>query len=176
MKRLDTGADALALLRELGVSPRLLRHHELVLEAAVALTDALARKLGARFDAGLVHVGAALHDVGKFLHPDELHEPGHAHEQAGRKLLIEHRVPEHVARFCVTHASWDQPTLALEDLLVALADKLWKGKRVAALEQLVIDRLSRQLELPAWRVFEVADAVFEAVAEPAESRLARSLA
>lgn len=174
-RKLETGADALALLRELNVSTRLLRHHELVLEAAVALTDALARKLGVRFDAGLVQVGAALHDVGKLRHPDELNEPGHAHEQTGRTLLIEHRVPEHVARFCVTHASWDEPTLALEDLLVALADKLWKGKRVAELEQLVIGRLSRQLDLPAWRVFEVADAVFEAVAEPAEDRLARSL-
>src|SRR5690349_10343281 len=74
-RKLETGADALALLRELGGSPRLLRHHELVLEAAVAITDALARKLGARFDAGLVQVGAALHDVGKLVHPDELHEP-----------------------------------------------------------------------------------------------------
>jgi hypothetical protein len=175
-RKLETGADALALLVELGVSPRLLRHHELVLEAALALTDGLARKLGARFfDAGLVHVGAALHDVGKLLHPDELREPGHAHEPAGRALLIEHHVAEHVARFCMTHASWDAPTLALEDLLVALADKLWKGKRVSKLEQLVVDRLAYGLGLPAWRVFELADAVFESVAEPSGDRLARSM-
>lgn len=174
-RKLETGADALALLVELGVSPRLLRHHELVLEAAIALTDGLARKLGASFDAGLVHVGAALHDVGKLLHPDELREPGHAHEAAGQALLIQHRVAEHVARFCVTHASWDAPALALEDLLVALADKLWKGKRVPKLEQLVIDRLADGLTLPAWRVFELADGVFESVAEPAEDRLARSI-
>ncbi|PRQ02574.1 hypothetical protein ENSA5_22190 [Enhygromyxa salina] len=171
---LETGADALALLVELGVSPRLLRHHELVLEAAVELTDGLARRLGARFDAGEVQIGAALHDVGKLVHPGELSGPGHEHEEAGRALLIDARVPEHLARFCVTHASWDEPTLAIEDLLTALADKLWKGKRVAQLERRVIDHLAHQLELPSWRVFDVADAVFEAVAAGADDRLGRS--
>jgi hypothetical protein len=122
-----------------------------------------------------VHLGAALHDVGKLLYPDEMREPGHAHEQAGQALLIEHHVAEHVARFCITHASWDEPTLALEDLLVALADKLWKGKRVEKLEQLVVARLAYGLELPPWRVFELADTVFESVAEPASDRLARSM-
>jgi hypothetical protein len=172
--KLETGADALALLAELEVPPRLLRHHELVLEAAIELCDGLARRLGARFDAGEVQVGAALHDVGKLRHPEELSGPGHAHEAAGRALLLEQRVPEHLARFCTTHASWDQPTLAIEDLLVALADKLWKGKRLAALERRVVERFSHQLDLPAWKVFELADAVFESVASKADERLAAS--
>ncbi len=173
-RTLETGADALALLVEFEVPPRLLRHHELVLEAARELTDGLARRVGVRFDAGVVHVGAALHDVGKLPHPQELRGPGHEHEQAGRALLIARRVPEHLARFCVTHGSWREPTLAIEDLLVALADKLWKGKRVAELEQLVIDRFAHQRDLPRWRVFELADAVFESVAASADERLARS--
>ncbi|KIG14701.1 hypothetical protein DB30_06427 [Enhygromyxa salina] len=173
--KLETGADALALLAELEVPARLLRHHELVLEAAIELTDALARRLGARFDAGEIQIGAALHDVGKLVHPSELRGPGHAHEQAGQALLIERRVPEHLARFCITHASWDQASLALEDLLVALADKLWKGKRVAALEGRVIELLAHQLEQPRWRVFELADHIFEGVAAGADDRLRRSV-
>ena len=174
-RRLQTGNDALALLAELEVPARLLRHHELVLEAARELTDGLARRLGARFDAGEVHVGAALHDVGKLQHPAELRGPGHAHEPAGRALLIARGVPEHLARFCTTHASWDDPLLGLEDLLVALADKLWKGKRVAELEQRVVSHLAHQLALPTWRVFEVADGVFESIAARGEESLARSL-
>lgn len=172
--KLETGADALALLTDLQVAPRLQRHHELVLEAAIMLTDNLARRLGARFNAGEVQIGAALHDVGKHLHPAELSGPGHAHEQAGRSLLLERGVPEHLARFCVTHASWDQPTLALEDLLVALADKLWKGKRVVELEARVVQHLAHQLDQARWRVFELADAVFEGVADGADERLRRS--
>ena len=35
---------------------------------------------------------------------------------------------EDLARFCVTHARWESDGIGLEDLLVALADKLWKGK------------------------------------------------
>jgi len=176
MARLETGADALALLTELGASPHLVRHHELVLEAALLLTDKLRRELGLEFDAGLVHIGAALHDVGKISHPAELSAPGHAHERSGRALLLAARVPERLARFCVTHASWGEPELALEDLLVALADKLWKGKRIAALEQRVLEHIAASLELPAWRAFELADTVFEAIAADAEQRLARSVA
>lgn len=153
--KLETGADALALLADLQVAPRLFRHHELVLEAAIMLTDNLARRLGARFNAGEVQIGAALHG-------------------APRSLLLERGVPEHLARFCVTHASWDQPTLALEDLLVALADKLWKGKRVVELEARVIQHLAHQLDQARWRVFELADAVFEGVADGADDRLRRS--
>ncbi|PRQ03788.1 HD domain-containing protein [Enhygromyxa salina] len=173
--RLETGTDALALLVDLQVPARLLRHHELVLEAAIELTDALARKLGARFDAGEIQIGAALHDVGKLVHPAELSGPGHAHELAGRALLIDRRVPEHLARFCITHANWSSPSLALEDLLVALADKLWKGKRVIELEDRVIEHLAHQTAQPRWRVFEIADAVFERVAAGADSRLRRSV-
>ncbi|NVB42757.1 HD domain-containing protein [Pseudenhygromyxa sp. WMMC2535] len=171
-----TGADALAFLVELGVSAHLVRHHELVLEAAVELCDGLRRRLGARFDAGAVQIGAALHDAGKIEHPAELSGPGSAHEAAGRELLLAHGLPEHLARFCVTHGDWRAAphTRSLEDLLVALADKLWKGKRQTELEALVLERLVAQLDLPKWRVFEIADGVFEAVAARGDDRLARS--
>ncbi len=188
-----TGTEALALLAALGASPPLIRHHELVLEAAIALTDGLARRLGARFDAAEVQIGAALHDVGKLLAPRELGEPGSSHEQLGRSLLIERGVPEHLARFCVTHGAWRGPTphtslgpsaegrvaetrstLALEDLLVALADKLWKGRRVEVLEDAVLTRLAYQVDQARWRVFEISDGIYAEIAAGGPERLARS--
>jgi len=182
------------VLAALGASPRLIRHHELVLEAAIALTDGLARRLGARFDAAEVQIGAALHDVGKLLAPRELGEPGSSHEQLGRSLLIERGIPDHLARFCVTHGAWRAPTphgaslgrstegrvaetrgpLALEDLLVALADKLWKGRRVEALEDAVLTRLAHQVDLARWRVFEISDGIYAEIAAGGPERLVRS--
>lgn len=163
---------ALALLDELGAPPRLLRHHELVVEAARAILDGLGA-LASGVDTRLVLVGAAIHDAGKIVHPNEMNGPGNQHEPEGRALLTEHGVGE-AARFCVTHAQWEHADVELEDLLVALADKLWKGKRVAELERRVVERLAAGQSF--WDVFVRADAVFERVAAGADDRLARSLA
>ncbi|MBA3463451.1 MAG: HD domain-containing protein [Deltaproteobacteria bacterium] len=136
-ERRMTPAASLQLLAELGASPWLVRHHELVLEAATLLCEGLRIELAASFDPQAVLVGAALHDAGKVVHPEEMSEPGSRHESAGQSLLLSHGVPAAIARFCVTHAAWDGPSTTLEALLVALADKLWKGKRVDALERRV---------------------------------------
>src|ERR1041385_3970231 len=61
----------MALLREIGVPPRLYRHAELVGEAADLLLAGLQR-FRVQVDEEYVHVGAALHDAGKALHPSEL--------------------------------------------------------------------------------------------------------
>lgn len=156
--------EALALLEKLGATPWLIRHHELVLEAAQILCVRFRGELGMVFDERLVLLGAALHDAGKILHPGEMRGPGHAHEAAGQELLIANGVPEDVARFCVTHAEWED--CALEDKLVALADKLWKGKRVDALEFSICGS--------DWNRFNHFDAICEAIAEGADDRLSRS--
>jgi len=149
------------------------RHHALVAEAAQQILDDLG-DLARGVDRELVLVGAALHDAGKILHPNEMHGPGHRHEPDGRALLNDHGVGE-PARFCVTHAQWDAPDVELEDLLVALADKLWKGKRVAELERRVVERLGDRAGQSFWDAFLLADGVFERVAGGADDRLARSL-
>lgn len=164
--------DALALLERLGAPPRLLRHHGLVVEAANELVVGLER-FAAHFDAHEVLLGAALHDAGKILHPHELDGPGNRHELDGRALLTEQGLGA-LARFCVTHAQWDDDTVALEDLLVALADKLWKGKRTPALEQRVIAQLAARSGLAAWEVFTLVDERFELVASRGHERLGRS--
>jgi HD domain-containing protein len=161
--------DALDLLRSLGAVPWLVRHHELVIEAAGLLVAGLS---GVRFDRGAVLIGAALHDAGKIVEPEEMSAPGHRHEQAGQDLLISHGVPAELARFCVTHAAWEGGTL--EDQLVALADKVWKGKRDETLERHVVDQIAAVTGDDRWEVFSRVDSLCEAIAADGDERLARS--
>ncbi|MGB1016503.1 MAG: phosphohydrolase, partial [Nannocystaceae bacterium] len=64
--------------------------------------------------------------------------------------------------------------LALEDLLVALADKLWKGKRVSKLEQRCIKKLAEVSGEAFWDTYLEADEAFERVAGRGVDRLVRS--
>jgi HD domain len=146
----------------------------LVLEAAVLLCDRVQADFGLQFDRDRVLVGAAAHDAGKIVHPEEMTAPGHLHERAGERLLLAHGVPAAVARFCITHAMWDAPDVSVEDLLVALADKLWKGKREDDLERRVADAIKRETNREAWKTFDVLDAICESIAAGGPERLARS--
>jgi putative nucleotidyltransferase with HDIG domain len=166
-----TPRQALDMLADLGASPWLVRHHELVLEAAILICD---RLTGVVFDREAVLAGAALHDAGKIVHPAEMSVAGNKHEAAGRELLRTRGVPDHLARFCVTHAAWDAPACTLEDRLVALADKLWKGKRDPALEQRLVEEIAVATRAEPWEVFDRFDAICEAIAADGPQRLARS--
>lgn len=166
---------ALDLLGVLGASPWLVRHHELVLEAAVLICDQLARSWPLPFDRAAVLAGAALHDAGKIVHAEEMSAPGSEHEAAGRELLLGRGVPAGLARFCVTHAAWGAPDCTIEDRLVALADKLWKGKRAGELEQRLVEDIGATIGEEAWAVFDRFDALCESVAANGPERLARSV-
>jgi hypothetical protein len=167
-------AEARQLLIELGAPPWLVRHHDLVVEAMQLLADRLTAQLGLAFDRELTLVGAGIHDVGKVLYPEEMIAPGHQHEPAGQQLLLTQGVPARVARFCVTHAAWDDDACAIEDLLVALADKLWKGKREEPLERRVMAVIGRLTHREPWEIFDSLDAICEAIAADGADRLARS--
>jgi hypothetical protein len=169
-----TSVRALRLLADLGASAWLVRHHELVLEAAVLLCDRVRDRFRLTFDRERVTIGAAIHDVGKIVHPEEMSNPGHQHELAGERLLLDNGVPAIIARVCVTHASWDGADVSIEDLLVALADKLWKGKREAELERRVVDAIAREAKREVWAVFDVLDSICDAIAADGPQRLARS--
>lgn len=166
-----TVEEALLLLRSLGATAWLVRHHELVAEAARELVEGLGGAL--RFDTPAVLVGAALHDAGKVLYPAEMSGPGSEHETAGEALLLDRGVSPTLARFCRTHPDPARPGAGLEDLLVALADKLWKGKRIADLEALLAAELEAQ-GCERWRAFALVDDLCERIADGGEGRLARS--
>ena len=169
-----TPTAALQLLASLGAPPWLIRHHELVLEAAELLCGGIAGEIGIELDRERVLAGAALHDAGKIEHPAEMREPGHAHESAGRALLLRAGVSADVSRFCTTHAAWDAPDSTIEDLLVALADKLWKGKRDQALEERVAEACARLTGRERWAVFAKLDEICESIAANGPDRLSRS--
>ncbi|ALG15496.1 phosphohydrolase [Kibdelosporangium phytohabitans] len=160
---------AAALLESLGAPSRLTAHLHVVHDVACHLLDWLeVRYPSVAVDREAVQFGAATHDIGKVLYPAELSSPGAQHEWAGHQLLLEHGVEERLARFARTHASWTEPGIELEDLLVSLADKIWKAKRVPDLENLVVDRLPGE----PWEVFLALDEVLDRLAVDAHWRIA----
>ncbi|MBV1848723.1 HD domain-containing protein [Catellatospora tritici] len=164
-------AIAADLLRTLDAPPRLAAHLRLVHDVAWRLTAELTRRCPAlAYDRDAVLFGAATHDIGKTTHPDELAGPGHEHERAGARLLEAHGVLPGLARFAASHAHWDQGSTT-EDLLVSVADKVWKGKRVADLEQLLADRVTAA-GTDRWEAFLLVDALLERIAAGADERLA----
>jgi hypothetical protein len=166
-------SDAYRLLRELGAPERLLVHVQLVGEAAERLMQVYA-ELGIDFDASLIELGVAVHDAGKIQYPEELNAPGAKHEPAGEALLLAHGVQPEVARCCVSHAKWQDAGVSFEERSVALADKLWKGKREEALELCIVDEVAFKLHVGRWDVFTQLDGAFEEIAAGGTGRLERS--
>lgn len=161
------------LLRDLAAPPRLGAHLRAVHEVAWELVDWVEiRYRGLWFDREAVLFGAATHDIGKILHPEELSGPGSAHELAGFELLAAHGFDEKSARFARTHSSWTAAEVETEDLLVSLADKIWKAKRVPELEELIVQRLATAEGQPSWQVFMALDDELDRIAAHADHRLA----
>jgi HD superfamily phosphodiesterase len=164
---------AAALLEALEAPPRLAAHLRAVHDVAAQLVDWVeGRCPGLSVDREAVLFGAATHDIGKTVHTDELTGPGSSHEEAGRELLVAHGITPDLARFAATHASWSDPALALEDLLVSTADKVWKNKRVAKLEDLVVARLAEATGRQPWEEFLALDDLLGRIGDGAERRLA----
>ncbi len=72
------------LLESLDAPPRLGAHLRAVHDVACELVDWVATNYGGvEVDRVAVLFGAATHDIGKVVHPEELSGPGSAHEQDG---------------------------------------------------------------------------------------------
>lgn len=161
------------LLIALPTPPRLAAHLRAVHDVAARLLAWLDREYPIlTVDHDAVLFGAATHDIGKVEHPEELSGPGAAHEPAGHQLLLRHGVAENLARFALTHAQWDRDDASTEELLVTLADKVWKGKRVDDLEQRVVRRLAAAGAQQQWEAFLHLDDALTRIAEDADARLA----
>ncbi|WP_433366612.1 phosphohydrolase [Actinoplanes sp. CA-142083] len=164
---------AAELLRRLSASPRLVAHLRLVHDVAFRLTEWLAHAHPAvLFDREAVLFGAATHDIGKARVAEELSAPGSRHEQLGEQLLLAEGVSPRLARFAATHASWHADGVEMDDLLISLADKVWKAKRVPDLEQLVVDRLAVASAVEPWAAFMSLDDCLDRLAAGADERLA----
>lgn len=160
----------LNLQAELGASERLLAHHKVVAGVAEQIADKLL-ELEINLDKTQIVAMAAIHDIGKIEAPQELSESGTQHEQLGFELARENEIPEVIAEACIFHGSEDYASLSLEGLMVILADKLWKGKRIEALENHVTKRVSKLLESDYWIIFLELDSCFEGIADKGHERL-----
>lgn len=157
----------------LDAPPRLVAHLTVVHDAASEIIEGLAERFpGLDVDSEAVLFGAATHDLGKVLHPKELTGPGNRHEEDGPRLLEQHGIDPRLARFARTHGAWSQDELPLEDLLVALADCVWKGQRLEPLEEKVVGRIAERTGKEPWEVFEKLDSLLEQVASRGDERLA----
>lgn len=155
--------DIYSLLKSQQAPDRLIKHHQLVVEAAEEIVSGLKKSFpNLNCNYQQVLIGSAIHDAGKIFFPNEISGSGNDHELAGEKHLLQLGIPLHIARFCRTHAHWQDANNTLEDLLVALADTLWKGCRNEELENdelenLVITKISSSVSEDFWDIFMIAD-------------------
>lgn len=151
-------------------SPLLIGHltlvHDVSRQLLKLLRDAVPEL---QIDSNLTCYGAAVHDIGKVRVPEELHGPGKKHEQLGYDLLLGLALSYEEARFCLTHGNWESNfSLPIEDLLVALADNIWCGRRDSKLEL----RIARLLPGENWASSILLDEIIEPIAARGEERLA----
>jgi len=144
-----SAADARSLLADLGAPPHLLRHVEPVGEAAEALVASF-HEHRVHLDDVFVRVSVVLHDASKIVYSGELKEPGDEHEPAGERLRT---MP-----------------VELEELVIALADKLWKGVRAPDLEERVLHDAATRSGRPFWDLIVPFGSCFESVAEGSPGR------
>lgn len=88
-----------AILQENSAPPRLVAHltlvHDVAFKLVALLQDCFPQLV---LDRDSVLFGAATHNIGKVLHPEELTSPGNKHELAGTALLRKLGVPKELAR------------------------------------------------------------------------------
>ena len=159
------------IFSELSVPPRLYVHSLLVYDVANKLIEAITGTWNnLNIDENLVFFGAAIHDIGKCIHTNELSEKGHKHEQEGTNLLISLGVPEEKAKFAAVHATWSKKS-TIEELVVSLADKIWKGSRIQDLEDLLIEKIASEIKTEHWEIFSLLDSIIENITKDADKRL-----
>lgn len=169
----DLPESASNLLKRVSAPPRLVTHLTLVHDVACKIVENVQMAFpDFSFEPEWVKFGAATHDIGKAIFPEELSVSGTRHERKGEQLLLSFGIDSELARFARTHAEWPlEPDPTVEDLLVALADSVWKGKRDEKLESLLIPRISEQTGLESWAVFELLDAFLTEIASDADHRI-----
>jgi hypothetical protein len=163
MPSLNLPTEALRLCRELNAPHRLIEHLRLVHCVAFHLLEAFEVHFpNIVIDKEAVLFGAATHDLGKVVHPEELSCPGERHAEVGPALLVEHGISVELARFAGHHSRCDSGS-SLEEMLVGLADATAVGKRNDKLESLVVGRLVESTEMEPWEAFSVLDEILQSL-------------
>ncbi len=148
------------------------RHLILVYNVSKVLTKKILYEFpNLRLNEDEILFGAATHDIGKIIEKKELREKGNIHEETGYKILIDYGINENLARFTITHGSWENENLRIEDLIVSLADKIWKGQRIDKLEEKLIKEISTLINLDYWDTYLKLDSIISEIIIGADKRL-----
>jgi len=160
------------LLEKLNSPERLKRHLQIVHSTAYKLLT-LIRHEWPKIDLNeeLILFGAGTHDIGKTEITIELIERGKKHELKGKQILLELGYTENESRFAQTHGNWKEENITFEDLLVSLADKIWKGKRIEELEEKIGRALSDKLRIDYLEVYSALDKILEQLSYGADERI-----
>ena len=160
-------------LSSYNLPPRLVAHLILVHDVAAQIVDFMTINWPSmKMDTEPILIGAGWHDIGKTTFPEEISAPGHEHEKAGLMLLTNAGIDMRLARFALTHGTWaTDDRIMLEDLVVALADTCWKGKRDTLLEQRIQEILISAGPGTKWDVFLILDNAIESITSDASLRL-----
>ena len=162
----------LEIFERLKMPPRLLAHLTLVHDAEKRLLKEIATAFPkVKIDKELALFGAATHDIGKCVCKNELTQPGREHEAQGQKLLLSLGASPQMAAFAKNHSTWSERS-TIESLLVSLADKIWKGSRVAELEDLAASKIFQASALEKWEAYLLLDDIIQKIASDADKRLA----
>lgn len=160
------------LLSKLDAPDRLKKHLQLVHAVTNELLSHIQQKWPEMtLDKELVLFGASTHDIGKSKVQSELFESGKKHEAIGHEMLLTLGFSEEQSRFAFTHGNWEEENLPLEDLLVSLSDKIWKGKRIDLLEEKVTQKISEKTETEFWEVYGSLDEIVSRVCVESDQRL-----
>lgn len=89
----------------------------------------------------------------------------------GYKILIDYGIKENLARFTITHGNWKNENLKIENLIVSLADKIWKRQRIDKLEEKVIAEISILTNIYYWTVYLKIDNIIPQIINDSDERL-----
>lgn len=76
------------------------------------------------------------------------------------------------AKYARTHGAWNRGSLPLPGLLIVLADCVWKGQQLEALETQIVSPIADKTDTEEWDVFDKLDGLLDEIARHGEERLA----
>ncbi|WP_159025786.1 HD domain-containing protein [Aquimarina sp. Aq78] len=173
MKIVELSKEVKNLLEQFDAPQRLIKHLTIVNSTAFYLVEQLKGEWpNLSLNEKEISFGASTHDIGKTVITDELYKKGKKHESEGFKILKEIGYEDTESRFTITHGNWENSNLQIEDLIVCLSDKIWKGKRINELEERITLKISELTKMDFWDVSMKLELILEKIAIGSDERIA----
>lgn len=172
MKIAELSKEIRDLLEQFDAPQRLIKHLTIVNSTAFHIVEQLKTEWPSLvLNEKEILFGASTHDIGKAVITDELYKKGKKHESEGFKILKELGYNDNESRFTITHGNWENSDLKIEDHIVCLSDKIWKGKRVDELEERITNKIAESTKTDFWDVSIKLELILEKIAIGADDRI-----